>query len=116
METRPRVSHDGPRLAALIGALLVLGAGTGSLRKELGSPSERAAQNGAAWEARRLAAQMLWLQSHAVLHAGVEEREARPGEEKSRADEIRQHEAAEHGAAAQQTGHAVADPDGGEQH
>src|SRR5205807_1393270 len=97
----PRGGWDCLRLAALIGALTVLGAGSSGVLRVVGAPSDRAAQNGAAWEARRLVAQLLWVQTHAVLHAGVEEREARPGEENSRADEIRQHEAAEHGLSAE---------------
>ena len=59
---------------------------------------------GAGWEARRLIAQMLWLKSHAVLHAGVEEREARPGEELARASEAHRH-GAEGGRSSGHAGH-----------
>lgn len=76
---------------------MCLGAAGSLLTPELRLPSERAAQNGAGWEARRLLAQMLWVKTHAVMHAGVEERNARRGEEETRADEIRQHDEHEHG-------------------
>src|SRR6188474_2432492 len=89
-ERAPGRLPDGLRLAALVGALVALGAGAGTLSPQVRLPSERAAQNGAGWEARRLVAQMLWLKTHAVMHAGVEERAARAGEEQSRAEEIRQ--------------------------
>jgi hypothetical protein len=87
---KPR-SLDGLRLAALVGALLVLGAAGSRLDSGLRRPAGSADLDGAGWEGRRLVAQMLWLKTHAVLHAGVEEREARPGEERTRAAEMHHH-------------------------
>lgn len=63
----------------------------GAIRPAAASTAE-AELDGAGWEARRLVAQMLWLKTHAVLHAGVEEREALPGEELSRSGEVHRHE------------------------
>jgi tetratricopeptide (TPR) repeat protein len=104
-------SRDGLHLAGLLAALVALGAAGSALSPALqGRGANGAAQDGATWEGRRLIAQVLWLKTHAVLHAGAEEREARPGEEISRADEIRSHERAEH-----QEGHAD-DHHGGEGH
>jgi tetratricopeptide (TPR) repeat protein len=47
--------------------------------------------DGLEWEVRRLMAQVLWLRTHTILHAGVEDRAARPGEESSRAAEVHHH-------------------------
>lgn len=106
---RARDSGEGSalRLCGLAALLLALGAAGTLLRPALDRPGRgEAALNGAAWEGRRLVAQLLWLKTHAVLHAGVEEREARPGEELSRAGEVhlhgsagdQHHEEGEHGA------------------
>lgn len=114
-EAEGRRGSDGLRLLAYIAALMCLGAGGSLLAPQVRPPSERAQQNGAGWEARRLLAQMLWLKTHAVMHAGVEERNARPGEEESRAEEIRQHdehengEHEEHGEHSEHPGHAQDD-------
>lgn len=80
------------RALALTGALAVLGAGGGAMASltRPAAPGDEAL-NGASWEGRRLLAQMLWVKTHAVLHAGAEERAARPGEEKTRAGEYHRH-------------------------
>jgi tetratricopeptide (TPR) repeat protein len=77
--TTRRVNTDGLLAALLLAALVGLGAVGSSLETTLRPPADRA-QNGAAWEGRRLLAQMLWLKTHAVIHAGVEERSARENE------------------------------------
>lgn len=71
----------GLRVGVYIAALIGLGA-IGSILSPAvreGQPGDPA-QNGAGWEGRRLIAQLLWVKTHAVLHAGMEEREARAGE------------------------------------
>lgn len=80
------------QFSALLGALLLLGASGGALGQYIrpNAPGDREL-DGAGWEGRRLLAQLLWVKTHAVLHAGVEEREARPGEAKTRAGEFHQH-------------------------
>ncbi|HEU4752612.1 MAG TPA: hypothetical protein VFU47_05840 [Armatimonadota bacterium] len=86
--------QDGLKLGALLGALFTLGlAGSGLERRVHPPVAGDEALNGAGWEGRRMAAQILWLKTHAVLHAGVEERAARPGEEKTRAGEFHSHSA-----------------------
>lgn len=91
-------AREAVQLAALVGALALLGAGGTSLREVVHPPRKGEVElNSAGWEGRRLAAQFLWLKTHAVLHAGVEERAARAGEEKTRAGEFHQHGAAEGG-------------------
>ncbi len=99
------------RLAALVGALFLLGFGGDTLRAAVKPPQPGDAElSGAGWEGRRLIAQFLWLKTHAVLHAGVEERDARPGERLTRAGEFHQHGG--HG-----DGHGPADDHGpGEEH
>ncbi|HTE18353.1 MAG TPA: hypothetical protein VK689_08230 [Armatimonadota bacterium] len=104
--TTPLHAHDGLRGTALVGLLLLLGfAGSamGDLIRVRPTGSEL---NGAAWEGRRLIAQMLWLKTHAVLHAGVEERDARPGEEVTRAGEFHSATAPKSSGAAEHAGHA----------
>ena len=87
--TVSRRAQDGLRLGALLGALVLLGAAGNALAPAVRSSQRNGTElNGAGWEGRRLAAQLLWVKSHSVLHAGAEEREARPGEEKSRAGEL----------------------------
>lgn len=66
-----------PILLALLVALGALGA---TMRAPLGLPVP-VQEGSAGWEGRRLLAQLLWAKTHAVLHAGVEERPARPGEQ-----------------------------------
>ena len=84
------------RVAVLIGALGVLGWAGGGMEPLVRPAGDRgAALEGAGWEGRRLLAQMLWLKTHAVLHAGAEEREAKPGEEASRGSEVHRHENSE---------------------
>lgn len=80
------------QFGALLGAWLVLGASGGALGEHVrpNAPGDRQLE-GAGWEGRRLLAQLLWAKTHAVLHAGVEERTARPGEEKTRAGEFHGH-------------------------
>jgi tetratricopeptide (TPR) repeat protein len=80
------------QFGGLLGVLLLLGASGGALGQYVrpNAPGDREL-NGAGWEGRRLIAQLLWVKTHAVLHAGVEERAARPGEEKSRAGEFHAH-------------------------
>ena len=91
-------AREGLQLAALVAALALLGAGSTALR-EVAHPVRKGEVelNSAGWEGRRLAAQFLWLKTHAVLHAGVEERAARAGEEKTRAGEYHEHGKAEGG-------------------
>ncbi|MFN3652073.1 MAG: hypothetical protein ACK47B_21060 [Armatimonadota bacterium] len=79
------------RAAALVACLVILGWGGEAVAPALGAVRGAAEQDGAAWEGRRLAAQFLWLKVHAVLHAGVEEREARAGERESRQGEFHAH-------------------------
>ena len=74
-----RVSPDAVKAVLLLAALVGLGAIGSSFETTMRPPADRA-QNGAAWEGRRLLAQILWLKTHAIIHAGVEERDARPGE------------------------------------
>lgn len=85
-----RPGGDLLRCACLVGGLLALGACSVPLHDWMRPAAERKAeaQMGAGWEGRRLLAQMLFLQTHAVIHAGVEEREARAGEAQSRANEF----------------------------
>lgn len=84
---RTRIQFGG-----LLGVLLLLGASGGALGQYVrpNAPGDREL-DGAGWEGRRLIAQLLWVKTHAVLHAGVEERVARPGEEKTRAGEFHTH-------------------------
>jgi len=91
MATRPG-DNSLLRLAALVAALALLGGG-GSALADLIRPSAPGDQalNGAGWEGRRLLAQMLWVKTHSVLHAGAEERAAKPGEEKTRGAEYHEH-------------------------
>jgi hypothetical protein len=85
-------TRDSFQLAGLLALLFCLGvAGSGLAWLIKPASPNGAALDGAGWEGRRLVAQMLWLKTHAVLHAGVEEREARPGEETTRANEIHSH-------------------------
>lgn len=82
----------GLQLAGLLGCLIALGWGSSHLQSFVRADTNNGvAQDGAAWEGRRLLAQYLWLKTHAVLHAGVEERDAKPGEEKTRANEFHTH-------------------------
>lgn len=84
---------DALRVAGLVGLLAVLGGLSGPVGQAVYPTSGRGAElNGAGWEARRLVAQMLWVKTHAVLHAGVEEREALPGEQISRSGEVHRHD------------------------
>jgi len=80
------------QFSALVGCLLLLGASGNALGQYVrpNAPGD-GELNGAGWEGRRLLAQLLWVKTHAVLHAGVEERDARPGEAQSRAGEFHQH-------------------------
>jgi tetratricopeptide (TPR) repeat protein len=80
------------QFSALVGCLLLLGASGSALGQYVrpNAPGDREL-DGAGWEGRRLLAQLLWVKTHAVLHAGVEERDARPGESKTRAGEFHQH-------------------------
>lgn len=82
---------DSALLAALAGALLLLGAAGARLEPWVRPAATDAALSGAGWEARRWIAQFLWLKIHAVLHAGAEERRARPGEAVTRAAELHLH-------------------------
>jgi hypothetical protein len=85
--------RTGLRLAGLIALLAALGYGGDALRPQLfGGGQSGAAMEGASWEGRRLTAQVLWGQAHAVLHAGVEEREARAGEAQTRQNEFHGHD------------------------
>jgi hypothetical protein len=74
-------------------ALVVLLAGLGAAGTAL-EPAARPtaatgeALNSAGWEGRRLFAQLMWLKTHTVMHAGIEHRDARAGEAASRADEF----------------------------
>ncbi len=87
----PRIG-DRALLVLLGAALAGLGAAGTSLESTVCGPvSAGPAPHGAAWELRRTVAQVLWVKTHAVLHAGAEEREARPGEQVSRAGEIHFH-------------------------
>ncbi len=82
------------RAALLIALLAALGYGGDTLRPQLfghGGQSS-AAMNGASWEGRRLIAQLLWGQAHAILHAGVQERDARKGEAVTRKNEFHGHD------------------------
>jgi hypothetical protein len=87
--SRPR-GHDGLRLALCLAVLVALGAAGSALHPQL-SPARAAGMEGAGWEGRRLVAQLLWAKTHAVMHAGVEEREARQGEAESRKGEFHAH-------------------------
>ncbi len=87
----PRLS-DGLRLMALVGSLTLLGFLGDGFRSQVRTESERGrAQESGTWEARRMLAQIYWLKTHAVMHAGAEERAARPGEEESRKGEFHSH-------------------------
>jgi hypothetical protein len=84
---------DRLRLAALATLLLGLGAMGDTLFGWTHPPAPGdAALSSAGWEGRRLAAQMLFLKTNAVHHAGIEERAAAAGEEASRAGEFHTHE------------------------
>lgn len=73
-------------------ALGLLGAAGSVLEQPVKASAIGGAEiDGAGWEGRRLLAQMLWLKTHTVLHAGAEEREALPGEQYSRQHEIHSH-------------------------
>jgi hypothetical protein len=86
------------RLVTLTAALCLLGAGADSVRRATQPAPEGSPElSTAGWEGRRLMAQFLWIKTHAVLHAGVEEREARPGEKETRAGEYHTHGAKEGG-------------------
>ena len=87
--SRPR-AHDSLRLALCLLALVALGAAGSALHPQLSS-APAAGLDGAGWEGRRMIAQVLWAKSHAVMHAGVEERQARSGEAESRAGEFHAH-------------------------
>src|SRR5687767_5528209 len=76
------------RLAVLVGILAALGYGGDALRPLVYGNAGLSSKDGATWEGRRLIAQILWGQAHAVLHAGVEERDARPGEQSTRKNEF----------------------------
>ncbi|MCC2667615.1 MAG: hypothetical protein K0Q72_86 [Armatimonadetes bacterium] len=80
------------QFCALVLSLLAVGASSSALAALVrpSAPGDEAL-NGAGWEGRRLIAQMLWVKTHAVLHAGAEERTARPGEEKTRSGEFHRH-------------------------
>jgi tetratricopeptide (TPR) repeat protein len=85
-------------LGALLLGLLCLGAVGSRLEAATRAPGAPWAQNGvelegASWQARRLVAVLLWSKTHAVMHAGAEERQALPSELKTRAEEIARHEA-----------------------
>lgn len=71
-----RNRSDHLRLTLLAGALAFqgwVGAGlSGLMSAPAGQPTR---QEGAAWEVRRLLAQVALVKAHAVLHAGIEERE-----------------------------------------
>jgi tetratricopeptide (TPR) repeat protein len=89
------------RLGLYVGALLLLGALGPQIAPVVQGSPDPAGLNSASWEGRRLIAQLLWAKTHAVLHAGIEERAALPGEEKSRAGELHSHgarEGEEHGS------------------
>jgi hypothetical protein len=80
------------QFGALLGALLLLGASGNAVGQYVRPDAPGDSQlDGAGWEGRRLFAQLLWVKTHAVLHAGVEEREARSGEAKTRAGEFHEH-------------------------
>ncbi len=86
---------DHARLAICLLGLCALGWSAEPLQSAVRPAAASAVEaelDGAGWEARRLLGQMLWLKTHAVLHAGVEEREALPGEELSRSGEVHRHE------------------------
>jgi hypothetical protein len=104
--------HTLPKLAALVTALALLGGGGGALADLVrpSTPGDKAL-DGAGWEGRRLIAQMLWVKTHSVLHAGAEERAAKPGEEKSRGAEYHEHGDAEdkHEGEDAHAGHAHAE-------
>lgn len=71
----------GLRVGSYVASLIGLGV-IGSILSPAvhGGRLRDTVQNGAGWEGRRLIAQLLWVKTHAVLHAGMEEREARVGE------------------------------------
>lgn len=82
-----RRDHDGRRLALCVTALVLLGGLASPLHRAVARSGKSTAEiDGAGWEGRRLIAQLLWAKTHSVLHAGVEEREARPGEQHSRSE------------------------------
>lgn len=81
-----REGRAGLRLALYLGALLLLGSLAPELPPAVRGGDGPAALNGAGWEGRRLVAQLLWAKTHAVLHAGMEERAARPGEARTRSE------------------------------
>jgi hypothetical protein len=78
--------------------------------------SAGAALDGAGWEGRRLLAQLLWVKSHTVLHAGAEERAARPGEQLTRAAEMHRHGASAPEEGHEEPGHEEPGHDGHEGH
>ena len=82
------------RLTVLLGLLAALGYGGDTVRPQLFGHSglNGATIDGASWEGRRLIAQLLWGRAHAVLHAGVEERDARAGEAQTRKNEFHGHD------------------------
>jgi hypothetical protein len=83
---------DRLRLTALVVLLAGLGAAGTALEPSLRPVSASGeALNSAGWEGRRLFAQLMWLKTHTVMHAGVEHRDARAGEAASRADEFHGH-------------------------
>jgi hypothetical protein len=90
-KARPR---DALRLVLLLAGLMLLGSGADSLAAATAPARPGRELEGAGWEARRLVAQLLWGKTHAVLHAGVEERAARRGEAATRAGEFHAHGAA----------------------
>lgn len=108
-----RVSGDAVKATLLLAALVGLGALGTSFETTMRPPEDRT-QNGAAWEGRRLLAQMLWLKTHAVIHAGVEERSARPGEVVSAANAAHPEEGHDHDEHAHEAAHP--DHEEGEEH
>lgn len=101
---------------ALAAAWVLLGALSPVLRDSVGgthapSDSQERVLAGSAWEARRLLAQFAWLKVHAILHAGIEEKQRERPAEASRSGE-----SADGGAAATHAETAQAGPHDHESH